>query len=170
MNRRIGLARLTLGMIVAALVLTVGTSVAIAQGNGIVASATGSGQLIDPSNPSANRTFSFTARKDSSNNSSGQLELFNRGTGVRLHGEINCLNVVSGTATMSGTFTDANAAGAGFVGDPFWFQVVDNGEGAKAPPDLISLVFIFSPTGVPCSNTTFFPASIPITGGNIQVR
>ena len=157
----------SLGMTVAALALTVGTGVASAQGNGIVASATGSGQLIDPSNPSANRTFSFTAHKDSSNNSSGQLELFNRGLGIRLHAEINCLNVVSGTATMSGTITDSNI---GIVGDPFWVQVMDNGEGAKAPPDLISLVFFFFSGSVPCSNTAFAPASIPITGGNVQVH
>src|SRR5690348_9457404 len=48
---------------------------AAAAGNGVVASATGSGQTTSGTQL---RTFSFTARTDSSNNSSGQAELFNR--------------------------------------------------------------------------------------------
>lgn len=139
---------------------------AAAAGNGVVASATGSGQTTSGTQL---RTFSFTARTDSSNNSSGQAELFNRNTGTRLHMTIDCLNVAGNVATMSGTVTQDNLAGA-FVGDPIWFQVVDNGEGAGAPPDLISLVFIFlGPPGVPCTSP-LVPASIPIEGGNVQVH
>lgn len=142
-----------------------GAGTAIA-GNGVVASATGSGQITIGTEL---RTFSFTARTDSSNNSSGQAELFNRNSGTRLHMAVDCLNVAGNVATMSGTITQDNVAGA-FVGDPIWFQVVDNGEGAGAPPDLISLVYIFfGPPGVPCTSP-LVPASIPIRSGNIQVH
>lgn len=143
--------------------MSAGTAIA---GNGIVASATGSGHITIGTEL---RTFSFTAETDSNNNSRGQAELFNRNSGTRLHMAVNCLNVAGNVATMSGTVTQDNLSGA-FVGDPVWFQVVDNGEGAGAPPDLISLVYIFfGPPGVPCTSP-LVPASIPIQGGNIQVH
>jgi hypothetical protein len=53
-------------------------------------------------------------------------------------------------------------------------EVVDNGEGANAPPDKISLVYIFSPVQLPCSNGAVQgdhrPADVPDRAGNIQVR
>jgi hypothetical protein len=143
--------------------MSAGTAIA---GNGIVASATGSGQITVGTDL---RTFSFTARTDSNNNSSGQAELFNRNSGIRFHITLNCLSVVGTVATMSGTVAQDNASGA-YVGDPVWFQVVDNGEGAGAPPDLISLVYYFvGAPGVPCTSP-LAPATIPIQSGNIQVH
>jgi hypothetical protein len=140
--------------------------VAIAGGNGIVASATGSGQITVGT---SQRTFTFNAQTDSSNNSRGQGELFNRSANVRFHMDLNCLNVVGRTATMSGTITSDNQSGA-LVGSAVWFQVVDNGEGAGSPPDLISLVYYFvGEPGVPCTSP-LVNASIPIENGNVQVH
>src|SRR5712692_10371921 len=160
MNRRtLFLGFAVSAILIAAISLNVGMT--NAQGTGITALATGSGQITRGGEL---RTFSFTAQRDSSNNSSGQAELFNRASGVRIHMQLDCLNV-------AGKVTEANAAGSGFIGNPAWFRVVDNGEGAGAPPDLISLVAVFfgSP-GVPCTDGTVTPANIPIEDGNIQVH
>lgn len=146
--------------------VAVSGQVAAAGGNGIVASANGSGQITVGTSL---RTFSFTAQTDSNNNSRGQAELFNRDSNIKIHMDLDCLNVVGKTATMSGTVTSDNASGA-YVGDPVWFQVVDNGEGAGSPPDLISLVFIFfGPPGTPCTSP-LVNATIPIEHGNVQVH
>lgn len=163
MNRKLML----LGIAAAAIfALTPAVSTLHAQGNGIVALANGSGQVtLGPEL----RTFSFSAQKDSSNVSKGQAELFSRSANVRFHIEINCLNVVGSTATMSGKITQDNKDGA-FVGNDVWFRVVDNGHGPSSPPDLISLVYYFiGGPGVPCTSP-LAAANIPIEGGNITVH
>jgi hypothetical protein len=139
-----------------------------AQGAGIVASANGAGQITSGGEL---RTFSFTAQKDSSNISSGQAELFSRAANLRLHMNIDCLQVVGSTATMSGTVTLDNMNGA-YVGDPIWFRVVDNGSGTNSSPDLISrtAIFVSGPPGVPCTDGTVLPANIPIEEGNVTVH
>ena len=153
-----------LAMIVAAPTV----SVLYAQGNGIVALANGSGQTTSGGQL---RTFTFTAARDSANVSSGQAELFNRASGVRVHIDINCLNVVGTTATMSGTVSTSNQTGVPFLtGDPVWFTVVDNGHGTNSPPDLISYVYFFSgPPGIPCTNQ-FTVATVPVENGNVTVH
>lgn len=167
MNRKM----MILGIAVVAVLVVVlapVVSTVQAQGNGIVASANGAGQITSGGEL---RTFSFTAVKDSSNNSSGQAELFSRAANLRLHMTIDCLQVVGNTATMSGEVTLDNVNGA-FVGNPIWFRVVDNGSGANAPPDLISRVAIFvtGPPGVPCTDGPVLPANIPIEEGNVTVH
>jgi hypothetical protein len=123
------LLRLSLAvMLVAYPVLNVGSEAAYAQGKGVVASATGSGHITIGGEL---RTFTFNAKRDSSNVSSGQAELFNRSSGIRVHVEINCLNVAGNVATMSGTVSDSSSTTPPFTaGNPVWFQVVDNGQGA----------------------------------------
>jgi len=134
----------------------------------IVASATGAGTITINGDL---RTFSFTAHRDSSHNSRGQAELFNRSSGLRVHLAINCLSVAGNVASMSGTVAESNLTGEPFgAGSPFWFQVIDNGEDKNAQPDLISLViFFFGPQGVPCTSP-LVPATTPIEGGNVQVH
>src|SRR5713226_3559989 len=158
MNRRtLFLGFAVTAILIAAISLNVGMT--NAQGTGITALATGSGQITRGGEL---RTFSFTAQRDSSNNSSGQAELFSRASGVRVHMQLDCLNVAGNVATMSGKVTQADAVASGFIGDPIWFRVVDNGEGAGAPPDLISRVAIFvMGPGVPCTDATVIPANIP---------
>jgi hypothetical protein len=152
---------------VAALVLTAGSGIALAQ---VVASATGSGQFHVSGDL---RTFTFNANTDSSGVTTGQTQGFNRNAGIKWHGSISCLNVVGNVATMSGVVTDITPG----LGDPFLvgnfilFQVIDNGEGTNAPPDLISLTFFF-PAGSPNPGCTGFGifATIPIEHGNVQVH
>src|SRR5215469_18572147 len=119
------MTRKLLGVTVAALLLTVGTEVVVAQ---IVASATGSGQFHVSGSL---RTFTFNANTDSSGVTTGQTQGNNRSAGVKWHGTLTCLNVVGNVATMSGVVTDITPG----LGDPFLvgnfiqFQVTDMGEG-----------------------------------------
>jgi hypothetical protein len=152
---------------VAAVLLTLGSGVALAQ---VVASATGSGQFHVSGSL---RTFTFNANTDSSGVTTGQTQGNNRSAGVKWHGILDCLSVVGNVATMSGVVTDITPG----LGDPFLvgnfivFQVIDNGEGSNAPPDLISLTFFF-PAGSPNPGCTGFGifATIPIEQGNVQVH
>jgi hypothetical protein len=151
----------------AAVLLTLGSGVAFAQ---VVASATGSGHFHVSGSL---RTFTFNANTDSSGVTTGQTQGDNRSSGVKWHGTLNCLNVVGNVATMAGVVTDITPG----LGDPFLvgnfivFQVIDNGEGSKAPPDLISLTFFF-PAGSPNPGCTGFGvfATSPIEQGNVQVH
>ena len=151
----------------AALLLTLGSGVALAQ---VVASATGSGQIHVSGSL---RTFTFNAHTNSSGVTTGQTQGDNRSAGIKWHGTLDCLNVVGNVATMSGVVTDITPG----LGDPFLvgnfilFQVIDNGEGSKAPPDLISLTFFF-PAGSANPGCTGFGifATIPVEHGNVQVH
>jgi hypothetical protein len=151
---------------VAALVLTVGSGVAFAQ---VVALATGSGQIHVNGEL---RTFTFNASTDTSGVTTGQTQAFSRSSGIKWHGTINCLNVVGNVATMSGVVTDISPATPPFfvVGADIVFQVIDNGQGQNASPDLISLTF-FNPPGnpFPCAGNGVF-ATIPVEHGNVTVH
>ena len=152
---------------ITAVLLTLGSGIAIAQ---VVASATGSGQFHVSGDL---RTFTFNANTNSLGNTSGQTQGNNRNAGVKWHGTLTCLNVVGNVATMSGVVTDITPG----LGDPFLvgnfilFQVIDNGEGTNAPPDLISLTFFF-PAGSQNPGCTGFGifATTPIEHGNVQVH
>jgi hypothetical protein len=151
-----------------ALVLTVGSGIALAQ---VVASATGSGQIHVSGDL---RTFTFNAKTDSSGVTTGQTEGFNRNSGTKWHGTINCLSIVGNVATMSGTVTDVSPATPPYfvVGSPILFQVIDNGEGSNAIPDLISLTFFYGTPPAPACNAPGLGifATIPVEHGNVQVH
>ena len=85
---------------------------------------------------------------------------------------LDCLVVSGNKAWASGIFDSSSIASD--VGTMWDVEVVDNGEGANAPPDKITLVYIFSPVQLPCSNgavqAILDPLTFPIESGNIQVR
>ncbi len=88
--------------------------------------------------------------------------------GIRLHGNIDCLNIMSGNiATMSGVVTQSNFAGIP-VGTDAIFQVKDNSEGSGSAPDEWSDLFLF--LGLSCGEIDFDASDIPIEAGNIQVK
>jgi hypothetical protein len=165
------MARKLLGLSIAAatvvaLVLTVGSGVALAQ---VVASATGSGQIHVSGEL---RTFTFNAQTDSSGVTTGQTQAFSRSSGIKWHGTLDCLNVVGNVATMSGVVTDISPETPPFfvVGSHILFQVIDNGQGSNAPPDLISLTFFYGTgTNPGCTGFGIF-ATIPVEHGNVKVH
>ena len=108
------------------------SAAAVAQ---IVHSARGSGTIQFAAN---REHISFSAVQRADGTASGNAEVHDISAGVNAHIEVDCLNVIGNVATISGIVTkSSDPTLEGFEGI---FQVVDNGEGKNAPPDLISLV------------------------------
>lgn len=137
--------------------------VATAAGN---LSATGGGTAEEAGELS---TFVFNAVQHSNGAVTGHLVYHVRAFPITIMMAIDCLNVVGNVATMSGVVTKVSEEIPGFifVGQDAVFQVVDNGQGANAAPDLFSDL-ILEP-GASCTAGTVPSAYIPISG-NIQVR
>jgi hypothetical protein len=130
-----------------------------------------------PPRPSANgqgtltvgdqtRHFSFHANTMPNNSVQGSGVLTYTANGLKIHFDINCLSVTGNTATMSGVITKDDEAER--VGWQIRFKVQDNGEGANANPDMMSLMQL-SPA-LPACNVPFGITLNPIEGGNIQVK
>src|SRR5437879_2204758 len=136
--------------------------------NGITASATGAGTTTYGGQL---RTFVFTARKYSDGSVKGEAQLDNRAQGRRFHMTLDCLVVSGNAAYVSGTVTDSSIQSD--VGTIWDFKAVDNGEGSNAPPDQLTLAYIFSPQ-LPCTNAAvesiLDTLLFPIDSGNIQVH
>ncbi len=141
-----------------------GFGICSAQGNGPMASGHGNlttgGEL---------RTFSFSAVTHSDGSVTGEAELKSRASGTVIHAQLNCLTVVGHQAYIGGIVT--NATNPAFVGKPAVFSVIDNGEGAGAPPDQLSLFVTFvNPPSEDCNGATNHSQTMhPIEAGNIQV-
>jgi hypothetical protein len=136
-----------------------------AQGKGVVASATAGYQMTILGEE---RTIEFTAQRDGANNSRGEGHLFNHVSGTKLHFRIDCLAVSGNIATISGA-VDHSDVSVVPEGTAIWLSVVDNGEGKKSPPDMVSPLFAIFGPAVPCT-TSLAPATVAIEGGNIQVH
>ena len=97
----------------------------------------------------------------------GNAEVNDATAGVRAHIDVNCLNVIGNYAIVSGVVTRSNDPT--LVGDEAAFAVQDNGEGAKAPPDLMSIVNFYNVgVGPDCRVLSEYDL-VPLEGGNIQV-
>jgi hypothetical protein len=141
----------------------------------VTALATGSGQFEFTSNAgvTALRTFAFEATKTSDGSATGQAQMYNRALPGRIHLEIDCLNVIGNIAVVSGTVTYSTEAGIS-VGDPAIFGVQDNGEGASASPDRITI--FLENSGFVCTDIT--PANVglytyllnDVQAGNVQIH
>jgi hypothetical protein len=98
----------------------------------------------------------------------GSAEVNDVTAGVRAHIDVNCLNVIGNYAIISGVVTSSNEDA--LIGDEAAFAVQDNGEGAKAPPDLMSIVNFYAVgVGPDCSVPAEYDL-VPLTSGNIQVN
>ena len=153
------------GLVAAAALAGMGTTA----GNGVVASATGAGHSTFSGEQ---RTFAFSARKYADGSVKGELQLDNRAQDRRFHMTLDCL-VVSGNKAWASGIVDSSTIDSD-VGTQWDVEVVDNGEGANAVTDRITLVYIFSPVTLPCTNgavqAILDPLTFPIEEGNIQVR
>lgn len=150
--------KLLIGM-VAALVLTGASTVSAAT----IASASGSGHILFAT---THEFITFSAKRDSNGVVTGTAVVHDITAGVTARIDVNCLNVVGNTATISGIVTkSSDPTLEGFEGV---FQVVDNGEGGT--PDLMSLANFHEPgVGSDCSVPGEFDL-VPLTSGNVQVR
>ena len=124
------------------------------------------------------RTFSFTAIRQRDGEVTGQFELHNHATGVRLHGRVTCffafarpLDPNRGAMFAGGVVTHTD--GTIPEGTPVIFNAFDNGEGRNALfPDFLSLLLPTTPQTVQrqCTNGLAIMPVLPIEGGNIQIR
>jgi hypothetical protein len=134
------------------------------------------GLAVDGSGPSASghanlliadekQTFSFHVQQMPDGTYEGTFQVKSRGQEITAHGVLDCLRIVGNTAHVSGVITKSDGLGGlTYV----LFTVVDNGEGANAPPDLWSDVFIF---GAPVScNVAALPPVNPVDEGDFQVK
>jgi hypothetical protein len=137
---------------------------------GVTQSASGQGRLfIQTPDASGARTFSFNAETLSDGTTVGHAQLINRFNDTITHVRIDCLRVIGNVASMSGEVTSTNNPIFATFSEAV-FSVQDNGEGANAPPDLISFAFFDLPLpGFDCQNQ-LFPPDMPILNGNVQVR
>lgn len=106
----------------------------------------------------------------------GQIEYkqYELGESLEFHGPVTCIGVYDGgtRAKFGGPITRSNYPPIP-VGTFMWFTVVDNGEGANAPPDRSSILGI----GDEQANEDFCASDAPpnprfsadVTSGNIQV-
>jgi hypothetical protein len=137
-------------------------------------SATGGGTAEEGG---ARSTFVFNAVEKKDGSVEGHLVYQVRAFPVTIMMDLDCLVVEGNVATMSGVITKVSEEVPGFifVGQQGSFQVVDNGQGAHAAPDLYSDLFLgLGPHGEPNLCTNYLAngnagAYIPVSG-NIQVR
>ena len=149
-------------LLVCAVVAAVGAGTAAAA---VLASASGSGHILFATN---NEFITFSAMKQTDGTVSGTAVVHDVSAGVTAKIDVNCLNVVGNTATISGVVTSSSEPT--LVGFEGIFQVVDNGEGANAPPDFMSLANFYAVgTGSDCTVPGEYDL-VPLRSGNVQVR
>ena len=118
--------------------------------------------------------LAFDALKYADDSVSGHFEYIQEAGGdtVRFSVDVTCLNVYGGNRAKIGGIVTESTDPTIAVGMYGWFQTLDNGEGANAPPDWSSLVGF----GDEAANEAFCNSpNLPRFGpwdvqGNAQVR
>jgi hypothetical protein len=122
------------------------------------------------------RTFSFTAVQHKDGTVTGQAEVNNRALNLRVHIEIVCLNIIGNRAYVGGFVTQSSLPSFTVPGDTAVFAVEDNGEGANAASDRITLTGFAVFDTLDCHDPVVidvldnFAGFNPIKAGNIQVK
>jgi hypothetical protein len=101
------------------------------------------------------------------NGSSGRATFQDKAAGGNVNGQINinCVNIVGNTATLSGLVTHSN--NKSMVGQEGVFQIVDNGNKA-ATPDMATLINFHQPgTSTDCHGGEF---DLTPVKGNFTIR
>lgn len=142
--------------------------------NGVVRSVTGTGHVTITLNDVDHwRNFAYSAVERADGSVSGQFEFHARQLSVRVHGRVTCLSVVGNTAWLGGVIERIVGTFPNPVigpGTPAWWRVVDNGQGANAPPDLISALGTMGDELAYCAARPAAPLFRPLEAGNIRVR
>ena len=107
-------------LLISTVVAAVGAGTAAAA---VLASASGSGHILFGSN---NEFITFSAIRQTDGTVTGTATVHDVSAGVTAKIDVNCLNVVGNTATISGIVT--SSSDPTLVGFEGIFQVVDNGE------------------------------------------
>ena len=126
---------------------------------------TGSGGIFEK--------YSFAAVRHRDGTVTGEWQTrveFPSGFQITAHGNVTCLVIDTDgkTATIGGIVESSTFRPEILVGSDATWIVVDNGEGANAPPDEATDLSFGSLVSA-CGDFTFAPLT-PIARGNIQVR
>ena len=114
------------------------------------------------------RCTRFNAIQNRNGSVSGHLTLDSRGQEVIIQGDVTCLVINGNEAIIGGIITQVTPnSDPSFCspGQPFVLRMVDNGEGAPYPVDLVSDVNASSDCSLGHSS-----ALLPIEVGNINVN
>jgi len=115
------------------------------------------------------QTYSFNAIQNKNGSVNGHLTLDSRGQNINLQGDVTCLSIIGNQAIIGGIIThitpNSDPSFFFLLGQPFVIRVVDNGEGANDPTDMVSDVN----APADCSFGPFLPL-VPIEAGNINVN
>jgi hypothetical protein len=128
-------------------------------------SATGSGHSLSAGEL---RSFSFSANRLADGTVRGEAEINARSLDAFAHIAIDCLQITGNVAHMSGTVVHTSDPTVFLPDEYVHFAVQDNGEGAGAPPDMISGI----PAGQPFRCDASAPPALTrtVVRGNVQVR
>ena len=115
------------------------------------------------------QTYSFNAIQHKNGSVSGHFTVDSRGQNINLQGDVTCLIITGDEAIIGGIIThitpNSDPAYSSLLGQPFVLRVVDNGEGANDPVDLVSDVN----APADCSFGPSLPL-VPLEAGNINVN
>lgn len=140
-----------------------------ASNNGVVASATGSAHRIRAEEL---WVLAFNAVKRADGTTTGEARIDRKDLGISWNLDVTCLAVVGNTAWIAGIIRNARGPIIR-EGTVSYFYVIDNGEGADAPPDVASAVRINDVAGQDQEFCNLRPLALPptpIAHGNVQVR
>ena len=144
----------------AALALATAAPAAAAAG----ASASGSGTVLFGNTI---EHIAFTAQQLTGTAATGEATIIDASAGVRVHVDVNCLNVIGNYAIVSGIVTQSSDPTAVAVGSQAIFAVVDSGQGGGR--DFASIANFYAVgTGVDCSVPSEFDL-VPVNG-NFRVE
>ena len=118
------------------------------------------------------KTFTFGAQRNSDGTSDGQWHYKDVEDGVTwdVDGPVTCTTIIGNHAWVGGTIE--HSSDPSYTGLDMWFQVIDNGEGHNAPPDITTLIGVGVAGQAQAYCDAAAPARFPwpVENGNIQVR
>ena len=102
---------------------------------------TGSATILLPNFDNALERYSVSAIRHDDGSVSGDFEEFSaQEGGQRIHANVVCFNVTGNSARLAAQIDQTNVS-FGPVGSYVVWSVIDNGEGAKSPPDQTTDIF-----------------------------
>jgi hypothetical protein len=151
-------------------------SLAAAGGGKVVASASGGSHLtlhdVFGLSTLQVKTFTFDATLTSDGSADGRWHYQDVEDGVTwdVDGPVTCATIVGNHAWVGGTIE--HSSDPSYTGLDMWFQVLDNGEGSNAPPDITTLIGVGGAGEAQAYCDAARPARFPwpVEHGNIQVR
>ena len=120
--------------------------------------------------PAGMREFTFHALEHPDGSASGSFKVV-LPNGLFFEADVTCLAVDGNTGWVGGVIRDTNAAVV-VVGSVSTFYAIDNGEGADAPPDIVSTAAFNGAAGADlafCAARPLVLAPFTVTEGNVEV-